>query len=184
MDSPDPRGGVPLHEAAELLGVTVELLRKRAQRRTIPAYKVDGRWYVVLDGVPNVQGTGASDPVQDRTGGPGQDESHHAPPVVSSTARSQLEAIRDEWLRPLVDRIGELEREAGQLQERVRGVERERDTFRAERDAALAKAEQLRSAQDAPSAAPAVHHATETTDVALSASRSWWQAWRRWLLGR
>ncbi len=180
MDSPDPRGGVPLHEAAELLGVTVELLRKRAQRRTIPAYKVDGRWYVVLDGVLNVQDTGASDPVLDHPSCPGQDESHHAPAVVSSTARSQLEAIRDEWLRPLVDRIGELEREAGQLQERVRGVERERDTFRAERDAALAKDEQLRSAQDAPSAAPAVHHATEASDAAPDASVPWWKFWERW----
>ncbi len=116
MDSHDPRGGVPLHEAAELLGVTVELLRKRAQRNTVPAYKVDGRWYVVLDGTPSGLDAAPLGPVQDRTGSPGQDESQRDPPAVSPAARSQLEAIRDEWLRPLVDRIGELEREAGRLQ--------------------------------------------------------------------
>jgi len=44
------------------------------------------------------------------------------PPI---SARQQLEAIRDEWLRPLVDRIGELEREVGRLQA-------ERDAFAAQ----------------------------------------------------
>ncbi len=73
MDTPDPRGGVPLHEAAEILGVTVELLRKRAQRKTVPAYKVDGRWYVVLEGSPTVQDTTSPGPVQDRMTSPGQD---------------------------------------------------------------------------------------------------------------
>lgn len=37
------------------------------------------------------------------------------PGTVTAAARSQLEAIRDEWLAPLVERIGELEREAGRL---------------------------------------------------------------------
>ncbi len=41
------------------------------------------------------------------------------------SSRQQLEAIRDEWLRPLIDRIGELEREAGRLQA-------ERDTLAAQ----------------------------------------------------
>ncbi len=180
MDSPDPRGGVPLHEAAELLGVTVELLRKRAQRNTVPAYKVDGRWYVVLDGTPSGLDAAPPGPVQDRTGSPGQDESQRDPPAVSPAARSQLEAIRDEWLRPLVDRIGELEREAGQLQERVHGVERERKAFQVERDAALAEVERLRAAQDAPSAAPAPHHATAATEPAGDTSVPWWKFWERW----
>ncbi len=171
---------MPLHEAAELLGVTVELLRKRAQRKTIPAYKVDGRWYVVLDEVPDVQDTTIPGPVQDRTDSPGQDEPYHASPVVSPAARSQLEAIRDEWLRPLMDRIGELEREAGQLQERVRGVERERDTFQTERDAALAEVERLRGTQDAPSAAQKPHHETQPTETAVDTSVPWWRFWERW----
>lgn len=47
------------------------------------------------------------------------------PSLSPISARQQLEAIRDEWLRPLVDRIGELEREVGRLQA-------ERDAFAAQ----------------------------------------------------
>ena len=41
-----------------------------------------------------------------------------APPavVVNPSAAAQLAAIRDEWLQPLVDRIAELERQAGRLE--------------------------------------------------------------------
>ncbi len=211
MDSPDPRGGVPLHEAAELLGVTVELLRKRAQRKTVPAYKVDGRWYVVLDGLQDVQDTTSPGPVRDRTGSPGQDVLDNPPPppsTVSPAARSQLEAIRDEWLRPLVDRIGELEREAGQLQERVAGVERERDAvtrerddvaarladdrkladqlvnvLQAERDAALAEVERLRAGQGHPHVAREPQREAEPAGATPDPSRSWWRRVLAWLRG-
>ena len=104
-------------------------------------------------------------------GGDGQDPatSGHAS-AISPAARSQLEAIRDEWLAPLVERIqGQAER-IGRLE--------------AERDAALVEVERLKAAQNAPSAAPAARHAPEPTGAALRASRSWWQAWRRWWLGR
>ncbi|MDP9471110.1 MAG: hypothetical protein M3Q71_10670 [Chloroflexota bacterium] len=201
MDSPDPRGGVPLHEAAELLGVTVELLRKRAQRKTVPAYKVDGRWYVVLDGLQDAQDTTSPGPVRDRTGSPGQDVLDNPPPLpstVSPAARSQLEAIRDEWLRPLVDRIGELEREAGQLQERVAGVERERDglaarlannrkladqlvnVLQAERDALATEVEQLKAAQDASQASPFAPGEAQPAETASDTSVPWWRFWERW----
>jgi len=36
--------------------------------------------------------------------------------LVSDAARNQLAAIRDEWLAPLIERIGELERENGRLE--------------------------------------------------------------------
>jgi hypothetical protein len=42
--------------------------------------------------------------------------------ALSSTATAQMEAIRDQWLQPLVDRIEELSRENGRL-------EQERDTL-------------------------------------------------------
>ena len=75
-----PTGAIPIAEAAERLGVSVELLRKRAQRNRMPAYKVDGKWYVVLDvdqdGVqdirPRAEDIVASRSVQDGTSGPGQ----------------------------------------------------------------------------------------------------------------
>jgi hypothetical protein len=47
--------------------------------------------------------------------------------AVSPAARSQLEAIRDEWLQPLIDQLREAERTIGRL-------EAERDALRVERD--------------------------------------------------
>jgi hypothetical protein len=56
--------------------------------------------------------------------------------VVADAARAQLEAVRDEWLRPFVDQVADLSRQLGR-------VEQERDQLRAEVD-------RLRAAQDAP----------------------------------
>jgi hypothetical protein len=53
-----------------------------------------------------------------------------------SSATEQMEAIRDQWLMPLVDRIGALERENGRLENERDQVTRERDALRAELDAA------------------------------------------------
>jgi hypothetical protein len=44
---PDERG-VPVSQAAAVLGISVAAARKRVQRRTLRAYKVDGQWMVVL----------------------------------------------------------------------------------------------------------------------------------------
>ena len=108
MDSNGDRGGVPLHEAAERLGVGVELLRKRAQRNTIPAYKQDGRWFVVLDTVQdNEAGPVQDNPSRTRAGQDVQDSVSGAgrAVTVSPAAYAQLQAIRDEWLQPLVAQI-------------------------------------------------------------------------------
>ena len=48
-------------------------------------------------------------------------------PTLLASATAQMEAIRDQWLRPLVDRIEELSRENGRLQQ-------ERDSLRIELD--------------------------------------------------
>jgi hypothetical protein len=54
MGESNPRAGIPIGANAEQLGVTIELLLKRAQRGTIPAYKADGRWFIVLDGTESI----------------------------------------------------------------------------------------------------------------------------------
>ncbi|MDP9356105.1 MAG: helix-turn-helix domain-containing protein [Chloroflexota bacterium] len=96
-------------------------------------------------------------------------------PAISPAARSQLEAIRDEWLRPIMERTEELARENGRLQERVVGVERERD-------AALAEVERLKATLDAAVAAPEPHHGAQPIETAPDTSPSWWTSWwRRWL---
>ena len=40
--------GVPLADAADQLGISIDLLRKRAQRGKVAAYKQDRKWFVVL----------------------------------------------------------------------------------------------------------------------------------------
>ncbi len=47
------RTGVPATEAARLLGLNYEAVRKRIKRGTLPAYKEGDRWYVLLDGAPD-----------------------------------------------------------------------------------------------------------------------------------
>ena len=127
----DPRGGIPIAEAAAQLGVTVELLRKRAQRKTIPAYKADGRWFIVVDAALErddlPDGTD-----QDGTSRPGRSVSWTAdqasrPTAVPLAARAQLDAIRDEWLQPLIDQLKEQAEQIGRL-------EAERDIVTGERD--------------------------------------------------
>ncbi len=47
--------GVPIQEAAQRLGITVEAVRKRARRGSLTAYKTDGLWHIVLpDGLPDM----------------------------------------------------------------------------------------------------------------------------------
>lgn len=96
-------------------------------------------------------------------------------PAISPAARSQLEAIRDEWLRPLVERNEELARENGRLQERIVGVERERDALASE-------IERLRAAPHASPAASASEHGADRGRVDLGAD-SWWKRLRKRFLG-
>ncbi len=86
--------------------------------------------------------------------------------AVSPAARSQLEAIRDEWLRPLMERNEDLARENGRLQ--------------AERDALAAEVERLRTAQDAPVAAPEPHHEAQPAERTSDTAVPWWRFWERW----
>jgi len=72
--------------------------------------------------------------------------------AVSPAARSQLEAIRDEWLQPLVNQLREAERSIGRL-------EQERDQFRGE-------IERLHAERNAPPVQPALTPA---------APRPWWE---------
>lgn len=118
-------------EAARMLGITSGAVRSRIQRGQLYGYKQDGQWRVVL----NSHGVAPHDqslqqvPAEVSQRQPGQ-------PAVNEAARQQLEAIRDEWLQPLVDqlteqseRIGYLESERDELRRRVQELESERGRY-------------------------------------------------------
>jgi hypothetical protein len=87
-----------------------------------------------------------------------------------------MEAIRDQWLLPLVDRIGTLERENGRL-------EQERDQLRVELDTMRVAGDVADSPQDAQRE-PTPHERREAFWHAPAGAPTILRAWIRRLLGR
>src|SRR5215207_3376049 len=132
---------VTVEDAAAMAGVSVRTIRRWIQHGHLPyREKQNGK-----------RVSPADLPMARERAGRGHVRSHKAPshgharghdnmvtdtdtaitaPALSSAAKAQMEAIRDQWLRPLVDRIEELNRVNGRL-------EQERDALRAELDRQL-----------------------------------------------
>ena len=129
-------------QAAKLAGVSARTVRRWIEKGYLPAQQTARGWLVspsdlpaasaaarqaeeeshVLDARSAVLPDGLRDIrlKQDghgdtRTDGPTEPHSHPIQ-LVSDAARQQLEAIRDEWLAPLIVQLRELERENGKLQ--------------------------------------------------------------------
>jgi len=110
---------VDVATAAAALGVSAGAVRKRLERGHLTGHKEAGQWRVVLP---------ADDATRhDATNATRQDTTRHDATggAVTPAARSQLDAVRDGWLQPLVDQLRALERDYGR-------VEQERDQLRAE----------------------------------------------------
>jgi len=159
-------------------GLQVATVRKRIQRGQLAGYKgADHRWYVLDDEPP--------DATRDRTGQDTRQDATAAV-VVNANARAQLEAIRDEWLQPLVEtisqqaeRIGRLEAErenvGAQLaakDETIAELRRRAEAAEAERDRLTA----TQAAQDAPGT-------PEPSTVAQHDAPGLWGRLRRWWRG-
>jgi excisionase family DNA binding protein len=163
---------VTTEEAARLAGVSVRTVRRWIQHGHLPAVETDRGKMVSPADIPEAR----------TRAGRGHDRGHIRPPnghdrghdnmatdtatamtaPALSSATAQMEAIRDQWLMPLVDRIGALERENGRLENERDQVTRERDALRAE----LAAARET---------SPAVQRIDET------AAEQEIPNWRRWL---
>jgi hypothetical protein len=174
--------------AAAMAGVSPRTIRRWIQRGYLPATQ-SAEGYLVSPadlasaraaagpGHGHVRGHGHRTAVTDA------DTATSAPPVVVSAASAQLAAIRDEWLAPLVDRIAELERQAGRLEaerdaaarlveaERQRADMAERLLVATRRQAEQLQAERDRPqvAQDAPPATRAAPGGADTPDTATGA---------------
>jgi excisionase family DNA binding protein len=97
-----------------------------------------------------------------------------------SSATAQMEAIRDEWLRPLIDRIEELSRETGRLEQERDDLRRELAELRGQADAQNAS----RSENKTPLGDDSPARASEPFDDApwppKPASDALALRWRRW----
>jgi excisionase family DNA binding protein len=129
-------GMMSVDEAAQLLGISPSAVRKRIARGQLDARKVEGRWQIMLDTdlVEN-----ATELVNERgaAGRPG-------------LTREQLEAIRDEWLQPLLLQMRSQAEQVGRLEARYRVVEQERDRLRIECESLRAQLEALPDPEPPP----------------------------------
>lgn len=136
-------------------GLQVATVRKRIQRGQLAGYKgADHRWYVLEDAPPDA----TRDRTQDATG---QDTRQDATAsvAVNANARAQLEAIRDEWLQPLVatisqqaERIGRLEAERDGVSAQLAAQAETIAELRRRAEHAEAERDRLATAQAAPAA--------------------------------
>lgn len=156
---PTIQDGVPIAEAAERLKLSVEAVRKRVQRGTLPARKgEDGLWYVLLDGLDGTT------PVPDGDQDSGQTQ-------VVDTLRDEVQ-----WLRLELSRRNE---ELKAERESRAEAERRRDILFAQFNEQL---KQISStAETMHEAVEAVAHEVVDKPEAAGVSLSWWQ---RLLLGK
>ena len=155
-------------------GLQVATVRKRIQRGQLAGYKgTDHRWYVLDDEPPNA--------TRDRTGQDTRQDATGAV-AVNANARAQLEAIRDEWLRPLVEtisqqaeRIGHLEATGAAKEETLAELRRRAEEAEAERDRLLAA--------QAASVAPGAPGARTPDNPSGAASAGFWARVRRVFAG-
>ncbi len=172
-------GWTDLAAAAARLGISPDATRKRLERGTLRGEKRAGRWLVWLpdlDAQPDTpdaagrQSDARTDATPDAVSG--QPDAAWTPPdAMASTTRELLDQLKQEnaYLRD-------------QLDQRSRELAAERERFDVLHREALARIPALGAGRDAPSAAPAVHHATEPTNATAEAL-PWWTSWWRRLVG-
>ncbi len=149
-------------DAARLLGMSENAVRKRIRRGTLAAHKEGDRWLVAIPTTPATIGQAGDHPPATT------DLAADQAAPTSGQATDLAAAITP--LAALIERLTAENRELAEAatiwQVRAHHLEEQM--------------KQLTAGQDAPSAAPAVHHATETTDTAADASVPWWKFWERW----
>jgi excisionase family DNA binding protein len=157
---------VTTEEAAHLAGVSARTVRRWIQRGLLAATEGASGQLVSPADLP------AAKQAAGHGRGHGRGHGHKAPDMVmdadttdvavSPAARSQLEAIRDEWLRPMMERNEELARQLGR-------VEQERDQLRVEVDRLHAPLERSAGTGE-----------VERQEVSHTAPRPWWRRlWER-----
>lgn len=156
--------GVPMREAAEILGTTAEGIRHRIRRGSLRARKDGGRWLVMLPAAPATPAAARPATVHDDTAGqdapasesaaPGQDNGHRVVAQLASTLVGQN--------TQLLDRIARLEQERFELAGRLGYLQSELEHAR----------EQIKLLE-----APKAESTPEVSTPVPPAPRPWWRFW-------
>lgn len=166
-------------QVARLLGISERAVRKRIDTGTLAAERDGRRWLVCLVAEPEPEPRGTTPEPNPEPNGTDAEpiEADYRP--VPGAARAQLEAIRDEWLLPLVDRMAALEREAGMLTAERDAARHRAETAEAERDALTARLVALEAAGRATAADATNEAAAPAETPQQGGKRRWWAFWRR-----
>ncbi len=151
------RTAVTIAEAARVLGLSTDAVRKRLHRGTLAGEKIGETWRVFLEAET------VEEPAQDRP-----DPSSREPDSDRTRPDALVEALREEVAflrRELETRTDELQRRDVLLRE------------------ALARIPALGAGQDAPVAAPKPQHEVPPVVPAAGPSVPWWKFWERWGAG-
>jgi len=173
-----PKDTLPLREAARRLGVSVETLRRRAQRMQKrgergPFIKQGDEWYVIVPDDPR------DDPDVSR------DSSAQTTAAALSTPAEQFSRVIEQAIAPYAARLEELAIELGatrnELQherERREAVERERERLRLD-VARLQSVQRREKASDAPDSSEHETPVKKANDAPGGVQRenrpSWWR---------
>jgi hypothetical protein len=186
---------VTTDEAARIASVSARTIRRWIQRGILPAKPTQDGYLVATADLAGVQaaagqrsrsrGHAVTDPITDAVTTAATD----MPVTVNPNARAQLEAIRDEWLQPLVatisqqaERIGRLEAEQESISARLAA----KDEIIGAKDELIAdlRAEFHRRAErDRAGVAQTVAEALRAQEAHETASSSVWGWVRRWWRG-
>jgi excisionase family DNA binding protein len=170
---------VMTEEAARIANVSVRTIRRWVQQGHLPYVENErGKLVSPADLSEAKQRAGRGQGRGHKLRVPGHDRGHEATNTDTDTAMTasalssttaQMELIRDQWLRPFVDRIEELSRENGRL-------EQERDTLRDQ----LAAIQRQDVPPSANSASPSDDLGPQVSTAYGPVSDSLALTWRRW----
>ena len=180
------RRGVPVAEAAKVLGLNYEALRKRIKRGTLPAYKEGERWYVLLDfvpdNVPDSAGTSVPDPHGETV------DNIHGFPITPAEVERAIARTGQQYTADLGTMLAELrEVFAGQVAAQQETIAAQADTIaelRRRAEVAEVERDALRvQAAPQPLSDAAAPPASEDTPAAPGGAGGFWRRVRRALGG-
>ena len=193
---------VAIEYAGHVTGVPARTLRRWAAAGKVPVVTDNRKRLVRLDDVrqlatmtghrpdtTDVSGASAGQWTGHMASDVADDNASEASIAVSMAARSQLEAVRDEWLQPLIDQVREAEHALGRTEAERDQARHERDALRSELDRMRAESADRENAAVSENTAPLRDDAPQMTtvplgearDVSKPASDSLALGWRRWL---